>query len=215
MIYIGIDYSLNSPGICIYNDIDKEHEFISLSHNKEENLLKKKISQGLIHHKNLRDNKAAEIIFYSRKGNDKDYIREQHNKVFDADLVANRIVDLLPEGAVIAMEGFSYGSKGSSFIDIIFANAILRQKIFTMFAAGIFEEGPIVYSPSEIKKYAGKGNANKVLMYKYFLEKGQDSKFKDYVKTLEIDENIPKPIDDLIDAYWICEFLRHNYSNRS
>ena len=211
MIYVGIDYSLNSPGICIYDDLSKEHEFISFSHNKEEIFSKKKIPQGIIHHKNLRDNRAATIYFYDRKGNDKDYVVEQFNKVYDADLVAEKIINVIPDGAIVAMEGFSYGSKGSSFIDIIFANAILRNKIFRLFMKGAVRKSPIIFSPSEIKKYAGKGNANKVLMFNFFLEKAPDSKFKEYVQSLEIEDSIPKPIDDLIDAYWICEFLRYQY----
>ena len=55
-------------------------------------------------------------------------------------------------------------------------------------------------------------NFNKVKMYELFLEKGAKTKFYEYVQTLEITDNVPKPIDDLIDAYWTCEFLRSSYN---
>ena len=209
MKFIGIDYSLNSPAICSYDEKSNEYWFTSLSHNKKDCLDKKKISQGLIHHKNLFGLHGVDVMFYDRLGNSKDYITEQNNKIKDAVNVATLISTYLEKNSVVGLEGFSYGSKGNSFIDIIFANAILREYIYSMKTSKWLLEGPLVFTPSEIKKLAGKGNANKLLMYKYFLEKGpSDTEFYKYVKSLDIEENVPKPIDDLIDAYWIEECTR-------
>ena len=71
---------------------------------------------------------------------DKDYEKEQFNKVYDANVIAEKIIEVIPEGAVVAMEGFSYGSKGNSFIDLIFTAAIIRHKIFMLSEKGIIQK---------------------------------------------------------------------------
>ena len=66
-----------------------------------------------------------------------------------------------------------------------------------------------IFQPSYVKKTAGKGNANKHYMIKAF----QDDVFNDkdlrntklwkYVQGKDFSTKIPKPLDDLVDSYFI------------
>ena len=110
-------------------------------------------------------------------------------------------------------EGFSFGSKGNSFIDLIEFNSMLRHAL----VMATSPENIHVISPSDNKKiFSGKGNADKSLMLSAFLEKEHVSEpgLKDYVSKnlsnlyVEKDNSIKKPIDDIIDSYaLVCSYV--------
>jgi hypothetical protein len=66
--YIGIDFSINSPAICIVNDID-EFKFISLTNNALTKFNKKKIPKGIQIHKYLWDNITLDFLQLNYKPN--------------------------------------------------------------------------------------------------------------------------------------------------
>ena len=70
-----------------------------------------------------------------------------------------------------------------------------------------------MFAPKTIKKYfTNNGNANKPMMVQTFCERESDELNNDvlheYVKCAAYSDNIPKPIDDLVDAYAIMEYLK-------
>ena len=96
----------------------------------------------------------------------------------------------------------------------------MRNILYNEFYNPALPNNIAVFSPSQIKSHAGKGNANKVLMYQYFVEDVCSDKelirsnlYKKMEK-IKIEPNkkgeieIPKPIDDIVDAYFICNMLR-------
>ncbi len=215
--YVGIDFSLNSPSLCIFNST--EYEFISFSNYEKDSLIKKKIPKALEIHKELLDNKYADIYLYDRRRKNDDYAIDQFQKIQDATNLANDIINILTKkvnnskNINIAIEGFSYGSKGNAFIDLIIFNSFLRSKLYDNFGNNIS-----VFSPSAIKMHAGKGNANKLMMYEYFKKNvlkdiilGQSLFWKWLTnndnKCVNAKKDIVKPIDDLVDAYFICKYL--------
>ena len=211
MIYSGIDFSLNSPGTCT-QDHKGKYTFITFFNygNRIWDEEGRKIPKSFSVHKELMDSKTILGFPYYRQVKDKDFLLREREKLTDgqniADLMSNILITLYgTKNHKIALEGFSYGSKGNSFIDIVQYNTFLRNEIVN--AWGV--ENISIYQPSHVKKLAGKGNANKHYMVKAF----QDDVFNDkdlrktdlwkWTQGKDFTEKIPKPIDDLVDSYFI------------
>tara|TARA_R110002072_G_scaffold163884_6_gene316814 strand:+ start:1084 stop:1758 length:675 start_codon:yes stop_codon:yes gene_type:complete len=211
LIYSGIDFSLNSPGTCT-QDHKGKYTFITFFNygNRIWDEEGRKIPKSFSVHKELMDNKTILGFPYYRQVKDKDFLLREREKLTDgqniADLISNILITLYgTQNHKIALEGFSYGSKGNSFIDIVQYNTFLRNEIVN----GWGVENISIYQPSHVKKLAGKGNANKHYMVKAF----QDDVFNDkdlrktdlwkWTQDKDFTEKIPKPIDDLVDAYFI------------
>ena len=99
----------------------------------------------------------------------------------------------------IRIEGYSYASKGNSFIDLITFNTYLKVKLIQNYGHIIR-----VVPPKTLKKsYTGNGNASKCDMIRHFME-SSDLSLKDKIKKLDFikegEFTIPKPIDDLVDS---------------
>lgn len=211
MIYTGIDFSLNSPGTCT-QDHKGKYTFITFFNygNRIWDEEGRKIPKSFSVHKELMDDKTILGFPYYRQVKDKDFLLREREKLTDgqniADLISNILITLYgTQNHKIALEGFSYGSKGNSFIDIVQYNTFLRNEIVNSWGV----ENISIYQPSHVKKLAGKGNANKHYMVKAF----QDDVFNDkdlrktklwkWTQGKDFTEKIPKPIDDLVDAYFI------------
>ena len=211
MIYTDIDFSLNSPGTCT-QDHKGKYTFITFFNygNRIWDEEGRKIPKAFSVHKELMDNKTILGFPYYRQVKDKDFLLREREKLTDgqniAELISNILITLYgTDSHKIALEGFSYGSKGNSFIDIVQYNTFLRNEIVN--AWGV--KNISIYQPSHVKKLAGKGNANKHYMVKAF----QDDVFNDknlrktdlwkWTQDKDFTEKIPKPIDDLVDAYFI------------
>jgi len=211
LIYTGIDFSLNSPGTCT-QDHKGKYTFITFFNygNRIWDEEGRKIPKSFSVHKELMDDKTILGFPYYRQVKDKDFLLREREKLTDgqniADLISNILITLYgTQNHKIALEGFSYGSKGNSFIDIVQYNTFLRNEIVNSWGV----ENISIYQPSHVKKLAGKGNANKHYMVKAF----QDDVFNDkdlrktklwkWTQGKDFTEKIPKPIDDLVDAYFI------------
>ena len=76
-----------------------------------------------------------------------------------------------------------------------------------------FGKDIIVFSPSEIKRsHTGKGNCGKDVMFQSFLDlddkRLKKDKFHKYCKDIGWESgDIPKPMDDIVDAYAIVRKL--------
>lgn len=212
MVFIGIDFSLTSAGVCIREN-DKLTWLNFANNIKIDN-------KPFEHHRIIQEFDNVYIGNYERIVPKTDYSDICAYKLRNAVLLANTLIPELfvniqnKESEVkIAFEGFAYGSKGNSFIDLILYNTIVKQKIKEFFGTDI-----ITYAPTEIKKYfSGKGNAGKDLMFESFINSEdkilKDSKIRKYCQSLELKTDkkgkliIPKPFDDLIDAYAISKKL--------
>ena len=211
MIKIGRDYSLNSPSICIDNG--DSLEFISFF-NTDGQVWKREKPLKKFHYHNILDN-IIRLVPYSRSTDKTNYQTEQTSKMRDAAYMATLITDTIRECAngydiVVSIEGFAYASKGAAFIDLILYNSFLRRELLSAFG---FDQ-LVVVAPTEAKKLAGKGNADKEYMIKAFIENRlgdnllADNPLYKYVVENELDYNNIKPIDDLIDSYWIMRCIK-------
>ena len=182
---IGIDYSLNSPALCIASgDMSfKNCKFHYLSSKK------KYIGQF----DNITGTEYPEwsdpIERFTKISS---WVHTSLRGYGDMELFAGK--------TVVHLEGYSYGSKGQAIFQIAENCGILKYSLLN----SKIEYNIIV--PSIVKKFAtDKGNANKELMYEHFCK---DTK-TDLMKTLDM-QTLSNPVTDIVDAYYIA---RCGYEN--
>jgi len=207
MALAGIDFSLNSPAICIQTSTHLK--WISLYHLDRDPALPTLKAFKL--HEELADSGAITSTRYAREVSSKLFLERERQKMTDAERLAQLIIGTLLSHDVtrVAIEGFSYGSKGNSFIDMVVYNTFLRQKLIQQFGVESFH----VFQPTTVKKLAGKGNGNKLYMFEAFKRDHlldpmlRDSTLWQWSQSKEFSKEIPKPLDDLIDSYFILRAL--------
>jgi hypothetical protein len=207
---IGIDFSLNSPATCIRNS-KGDYIFISFFNFGDRiwDDIKKMPKAFQVHQELIESETILGFPYYRDVKADSFLIRERE-KLEDCKSIANLIVNALVSffgvsNTHVSLEGFSYGSTGNSFIDIVQYNSFLRSLLLDAYGSSNMS----IFQPSHVKKTAGKGNANKHYMIKAF----QDDVFNDkdlrntklwkYVQGKDFSAKIPKPLDDLVDSYFI------------
>jgi len=138
-------------------------------------------------------------------------------KVKRYDRMADDIINLVlqncfeEDGFTIAFEGTSYGSKmgTNNMIDMAAGAAILKLKLLKT----LKPEDLMTVAPTSIKKFAGKGNMNKSQLFEAFLENriGDENLEKSplyaWIKEQEFGKKIPKPLDDLVDAFFLAAMI--------
>ena len=201
MNYIGIDFSLNSPGMVIRTP-DELH-WRSFANNVKIN------NKPFRYHKMFQEKIPNFLLHEYNRDKSKNYSENEVLKIDSAhrisDLIMSEIVNWAP--CAIGFEGYSYGSKGNSLIDIVTYTSIVRSDI-----RRILPEAPFhVFSPTEVKKRAGKGNLNKWGMLEAFLKEEIDDPMLQVLKDEQEEvfklKDIPNPIPDLVDAYWVSLLL--------
>ena len=115
---------------------------------------------------------------------------------------------------VIAFEGSSYGSSGgtNNIIDMAAGAAILKMELMSRLKV----HDMMTVAPSTIKKHAGKGNMKKDELWVKFLDNVlndsalENSSLLKYCKTnIGETKKVPKPLDDLVDAYFLNHLARN------
>lgn len=202
MIIVGIDMSKNSPGVCV-REGDKL-TFLSFIRSIEN-------KRNHAHFSSLR---ACDVkIFMNPRSTQlKEYLELESWKIEDAVLLARDIVAQLPPDVdKVGMEGFSYGSRGNSGLDIAGYAYCLRKELFEKYGRKM-----CIFSPASVKKQAGKGNAGKDDMKRFFLETSDYSlKANPFWNAFYENEIVnEKPVDDLIDAYFVQECTRQYFESK-
>ena len=222
MNFIGIDLSLTSTAVSIYNK--NGYFFFSYLKNWEKPT---KWTKNILDYVKITGIKYKQSEVYSEQENFKltDYSSNVNN-------ILNDIKNCLVDGKVIfGIEGYSYSSETSSLIDLVTMSTLLRNGLITNFNAEMN-----VYSPSTLKKetcglvygwtkkgvrsikystrnpdgIAG-GDFQKHQMLKALNDYPCDSKLSLFIKEFFGDlytmKSIPAPIPDLIDSYWALKVL--------
>jgi hypothetical protein len=208
MNFVAVDYSLNSPGICVYNDKSKKYQFISYIKPKTGTKAEQKLQEeiGILSDVTL----IHQPDFTKEEG----YSDGELAKIKRYDRMADDVINLIlqnsfeNDGFIIAFEGTSYGSKmgTNNMIDMAAGAAILKLKILKT----LKPEDIRTIAPTSLKKFAGKGNMNKVQLFEAFQTNRIEDKsllkspFFAYVASLECGTKIPKPLDDLVDAFFLA-----------
>ncbi len=211
---IGIDLSLNSTGICILRD----NTINLVSVFKTENNIDKIFTRN-DHFTLLNECRELKMVLKNKEvEKSKEYHIREREKICNFISLANEIKDAIIESineeddVYIAMEGISFGSPGNSLIDISMLTGILRSEILRILGndSGRFS----VFSPTAIKKFAGKGNFKKIEMYDSLCNQtGIDSDFITLIKEkkemmVTKSGTVKKPTEDIIDSIWVAKFLK-------
>jgi len=220
---IGIDFSLNSPSITMKfkHNNNEQYKFCSFF-NSDGKDWKVKDLKSYKNHKTIGNdinNKDVYMIDYTRNITATDYTEKESQKIADAQFLSQLIVDFIKSfinenrieylNIKIAIEGFSYGSKGAAYNDLIMYNSFLRKELLTLTSA----DNICVFSPKHAKKLAGNGNADKEYMINAFIEnKLKDDLIEKTYLYKYCSENLDmknlKPVDDLVDSYFILKCLK-------
>lgn len=217
MYIIGVDYSLNFPSICISRDF-LSFEFLSIVNTKN-------ISN--VHKEFLLKTEARlpsfDVGFLDGVTKSAQYHVNERSKLLNYIEMTNSLVRLirLRIGAldvndvpILGIEGYSYGSKGSSVFEIPAASSLFKRDVFEK-VLGSRVDNYFVFSPSTLKQALGlKGNAKKTEIFERFLEEpGIDAMRGNgfYAFLLENRDNprvfnpksgkVESPFNDLLDAY--------------
>jgi len=216
MNFVTIDFSLNSPGICIFNDKRKQYHFIAyLKKNGSKKAIKLQEEMGLLD--------DVTLVFQPDWEKDVDYSSIEFNKIMRYDIMSNDIINLIiqntfkDDGYLIAFEGVSYGSSAgtNNIIDMASAASILKIKLLKH----LKPEDIKTVAPATIKKHAGKGNMNKRVLWDVFVENRtgeeflEETNFWSFAKNLEVGKSVPKPFDDLVDAFYLNSLIRSLQAN--
>ena len=219
MTYIGIDFSLTSPAFCVYKDGKYNWGSLTRTDRTKESLRKSKDKPYAI----LEGDSSIDLFFLAKKEMPVEYSAKERVKIdyFQevVDSLWSHIEPFLGGDVKIAIEGLSFSSNGNALIDISMATALIRKKIVDTVGSQNF----YVFPPTAIKKFAGKGNFKKDEMYHALVEKaptagGNFSDFTDVISKhssswITKSKQVNKPIDDLVDASWICLFLKEILKN--
>jgi len=184
----GIDYSLTSPAICIYNEKNNGSRLFDfdrctlyyLAHSERQQQLSARSGISNIISELYPEWKTAE---------------ERQDKL------SSWAMSLIEGCSEVFIEGYAFAASGVSHVRSIAENTgLLKHK---MWKQGIpFTNIP----PTVIKKFAtGKGSANKDLMYESFLSELLTPPNLHQILTPK-SKKIISPITDIVDSYFICKY---------
>ena len=182
---VGIDYSLNSPAICIADD----------------NFDFNKCSFHFLTSKKKHIGKFGKNIFGYE-------IKEYNTPIERFSNISTWALDIIHKyksnTAKVFIEGYSFGSKGQAVFQIAENCGILKYRL--QMSPSILYDTIV---PSVVKKHAsGKGNADKQLMYDSF----KDHTKKDLMKMFDMGK-LNNPVTDIIDSYYIAKVGYENSSS--
>ena len=184
---VGIDYSLNSPAICIADD----------------NFDFNKCSFHFLTSKKKHIGKFGKNIFgYEIKDYNTPIERFSNISTWALDIIHKHKSNT----AKVFIEGYSFGSKGQAVFQIAENCGILKYRL-QMSPSMLYD----TIVPSVVKKYAsGKGNADKQLMYDSFKEHTK----QDLLKMFDMGK-LNNPVTDIIDSYYIAKVGYENSSSNN
>lgn len=212
MTIVAIDFSLNSPGIVISKE--GSLHFISYIKGGTGTKADKKMQEELALCKNISYKVQPEFT------TSKDFSEKEISKLKRFVTMSKDMIEIIlkhvdaEEPILFGFEGVSYGSGGggtNNLIDLAAAAAIFKFCLIQKFKHP--DTNIVTVAPTSIKKYAGGGRMNKRELWDVFIQNtlaneilAKNDVWK-FAKKLEVGKNVPKPFDDLVDAYFLSQYL--------
>lgn len=170
MYIIGVDFSIQYPAACVSRDF-KEFSFLAVANDPNASGLATDFVNCA-----CADHRDMSVVRHTRPARVGDaYYESERTKLVHYSGLVTRFVSGIKAAVggsrdvVLAMEGVSYGSKGSSLVDISIATGMFRDRALGE-VLGWDASRFFVFSPSELKQSIGeKGNADKVAIFEAFL----------------------------------------------
>ena len=211
MNFVTIDFSLNSPGICVYSN--NEYHFIGYLKPGTGTKKEQKMQEEL----NLLGD--TQITHQPDWTNNENYSKSEMIKIQrhmkTADDIINFILEITKseKNYVVAFEGSSYGSSAgtNNIIDMAAGASILKMEMMSRLEV----LDMMTIAPSTIKKHAGNGRLKKDQLWLKFLENVLEDSDLENSSLLKYSRDnigevkkVPKPMDDLVDAYFLNHLAR-------
>jgi hypothetical protein len=222
-IFVGIDFSLVSPGICIVSN--KVYKWISVYSLESEDHHKLLSKEGPF--KILDESESVTIKLLNKTVKQGiTYSHTERNKlnasIEEVDFIIKEIkkhLEGLDGNIYVGIEGVSFGAAGNTLIDICMSTGLLRAGIVTDLLDGDSSRF-YVFSPGTIKKFAGKGTFKKPDMYDALINKPGLEQLE-FVNLLTIYKDawitpggmVKPPLSDLVDATWIALLVKEVQEN--
>lgn len=210
MIIVGIDFSINHPGVCISYDF-KTFEWLGVCNTKNSKKKSKFLEDLQLAYEGV---SFLDLGEKDVKGNT--YSSTESKKLENMVKLSNHIKDWIikrldwNQPIIVAFEGFSYGSSGNSLVDIAQGTGIIKKDLLDSVLKGN-RQGLFIFSPGELKNCLGcKGNADKLTVLNQFLEdpKIEEVKSTGFFKLLKdnssdiiIKNKVESPFMDMVDSY--------------
>ena len=207
MTIVGIDFSIQYPGICICKDF-KEFKWLGFINTKISKKYRKQLDD--LNYKSIK-------LFYtqSTRQREEEYHLMDRVKIINylelIDLIVNTLKEELDlnDQIICCLEGLSFGSKGNALIDLSQATGMLKYKVINDILNGDASRF-FVFSPTELKKTIhNKGNASKYEILTNFMKNpilksiitsDLYTLFRKEEWTFKNDK-IASPFVDMVDAY--------------
>ena len=180
----GIDYSLTSPAICVWKEIDDDRHFnfdmCDVYYLETTQRLKRAEHEILNLHTEIYPEWETE---------------EQRH-----DLLSDWAMSII-SGCEVFIEGYAFATSGKSHVRSVAENTgLLKHKLYKS------KHEYISVPPSVVKKYAtGRGNANKEVMYDAFnAELVTPPDLQQRLKPKS--KKLSNPVTDIVDAYFIAKW---------
>lgn len=215
MQIIAVDFSLNSPGIVVLTT-NKMHfvSYLKAGGTKAEVRMQEELSQ------------CKDISFQyqpnfetSKEFSEKEMSKLSRYVTTSRDIISTinnlDMIDL-NKPIIVAFEGVSYGSGGggtNNLIDLAAGAAIFKYELYREYSNSKNKFNIVTVAPTSIKKFAGGGRMNKKDLWDAFRSNNlADDKLKTssvwkFANSLEVGTKIPKPFDDLVDAYFLAQYI--------
>lgn len=189
MNVIGIDYSITSPAICVYEGEASNFAFDSCH------------LYSLCNHDIL----SRRNWHISRHTSEYAHDTERFYQIAEWSLECISRHVRQPQEALVGIEDYSMGSKGKVF-NIAENCGALKTLLWQ-------HDYPVkTVAPTVVKKFAtGKGNATKDKMLEQF-ETDTGLKLKEILQPKRL---LGSPTTDLVDAYYICKYYVNSCSQSS
>jgi len=147
-----------------------------------------------------------------------DYCRTERGKLDDALIVCSSIADVLRQSSVeaVAFEAHSFNSKGNSLLELVSYQFLLRTMVREVLQGKT--DSMFFYSPITVKAFAGGAKFKKKEMLERFLLTDDEVlasnpvllKIQGSMQEVLKGEDVAKPVDDLVDSYWILKKLQQD-----
>jgi hypothetical protein len=216
--YVGIDASITSTAVCIEQDgIDRYLCFTTAPKlNGWMKFLEPVVDFTLVHY-----------------DYPKDYSESECYKLVNYSKTATAITTILPDCATIGMEAYSQSSDAGHLIDLVTIGTFIRMGILAagwdlnLYAPMTMKKQTcrIAYNKWDVKKKVWRnmeevagGSFKKHEMLKAMLDSNIKSSLSDILRERSSDilslKAIPKPIDDLVDAFWAKEIAKQTLQSK-
>ena len=236
MHIIGLDLSINYPALCISENFET-FEFVGFINDPR---ISNVSLQYVLTESAKYDGVTLTHIAEPRKTCETYHQNERRklllfNHITSALSIAVRsMLGTVDDDVIVAMEGISYGSKGSALVDICMLTGMVRRMLLTDVLRNDSNR-MFVFAPSELKNAIGlKGNATKTEVLAQFMDDpgiepvrgcgmyafmrdhvpshdGSARSVSEYVYNTKRDE-VESPFNDMIDAYLSVLKIRRGMS---